>query len=148
MYYSSIEIVLQEIPGEITICFTISGCELQCKGCHSPYLWKKGSGELLTKQIFVEKLFKYKGMASAVLFMGGEWHPETLIKYLKIASEQGFKTCLYTGENSIHKSIKSELTWLKTGEWIESRGGLNSLRTNQKFTELKTGKVLNHLFIN
>ena len=48
MNYSDIEIVLQEIPGEISICFTITGCALQCQDCHSPYLWKEENGKLLT----------------------------------------------------------------------------------------------------
>ncbi|MDZ7871339.1 MAG: hypothetical protein U5L02_19415 [Rheinheimera sp.] len=28
------EILLQEIPGEVSLAYLISGCSLGCKGCH------------------------------------------------------------------------------------------------------------------
>ena len=40
-----------------------------------------------------------------------------------------------------------ELTYIKTGRWIADRGGLSSPMTNQQFIDLRTGKNLNHLFI-
>ncbi|AUP81205.1 anaerobic ribonucleoside-triphosphate reductase activating protein [Flavivirga eckloniae] len=147
MYYSNLEIVFQEVPGEVSICFTISGCGIRCKGCHSPNLWKKGSGQLLSKSFFKTILDKYKGMASCVLFMGGEWHKEDLISYLKCAQKNGYKTCLYSGETKLDESILSQLTWVKTGPWIELLGGLDSPKTNQKFIEVKTNNTLNHLFL-
>lgn len=147
MNYSDIEIVLQEIPGEISICFTITGCKLKCQGCHSPYLWKEENGKLLTPKIYNETLKKYKGFASAVLFMGGEWFPKTLKSYLKIAKNMGFKTCLYTGLNSVDSKIMSQLTYLKIGNWQNHLGGLDSKKTNQKFIEVQSNNNLNHLFL-
>jgi len=147
MNYSDIQIVLQEIPGEISICFTITGCKLHCEGCHSPYLWKEGSGEKLLNEKYLKTLKKYKGFASCVLFMGGEWHQQELVKKLRRAKEMGYKTGLYTGLESIDKEILEELTWLKTGAWIQKQGGLDRETTNQKFIEVKTKTILNHLFI-
>lgn len=148
MNYSDIEIVLQEVPGEISICFTITGCEIQCKGCHSTHLWKKENGKELSIEKYLEILKKYKGFASCVLFMGGEWHLNELIQYLKTAKSMGFKTCLYTGESKVENKLASELTWLKTGGWVQNLGGLGAEFTNQKFIEVKTNKILNHLFLN
>jgi anaerobic ribonucleoside-triphosphate reductase activating protein len=148
MNYSDIEIVFQEVPGEISICFTITGCKFQCKGCHSPHLWKEENGKELTLNKYLEILDKYNGFASCVLFMGGEWFLRELIKYLKIAKKKGFKTCLYTGEAKVDQKLLSELTWLKTEPWIQNLGGLESEFTNQKFIEIKTNKILNHLFLN
>ncbi|WP_456423546.1 anaerobic ribonucleoside-triphosphate reductase activating protein [Lutibacter sp.] len=147
MNYSDIQIVLQEIPGEISICFTITGCKLHCEGCHSPYLWKEGSGEKLLNEKYLKTLKKYKGFASCVLFMGGEWHQQELVENLRSAKEMGYKTGLYTGLDSIDKEILEELTWLKTGAWIQKQGGLDRETTNQKFIEVKTKTILNHLFI-
>ncbi|WP_211047326.1 anaerobic ribonucleoside-triphosphate reductase activating protein [Lutibacter sp. B1] len=147
MYYSNIETVFQEVPGEISICFTITGCNLCCNGCHSPYLWKEGSGKKLTDEKYLEILNKYKDFASCVLFMGGEWHKDELIKKLKKAKYLGFSTCLYTGLTKVDAEIVAELNWLKTGQWIQERGGLESLQTNQKFIEVKSNNILNHLFI-
>ena len=146
MNYSNIQIVLQEVPGEISICFSICGCTISCKGCHSPILWKESNGEHLTDAIFKGTLIKYKGLASCVLFMGGEWHKNTLINYLKYAKNEGYKTCLYTGEEKVGIDLLKHLNFIKTGKWIEELGGLDSPKTNQKFKEVASNKILNHLF--
>lgn len=148
MKYSDIQIVLQEVPNEISICFTITGCQLRCDGCHSPYLWKKENGNDLTKELFISTLKQYQGFASCILFMGGEWYENTLIDFLKVAQKMNYKTCLYTGLDDVNDNIKQHLTWLKTGQWKNELGGLDSLNTNQKFIEIKTNKILNELFIN
>jgi anaerobic ribonucleoside-triphosphate reductase activating protein len=147
MNYSDMQIVLQEVPSEISICFTITGCKLNCKGCHSPHLWKKGSGEKLIRDKYLQILQTYKGFASCVLFMGGEWQKKELVQNLKEAKKMGYKTCLYTGLDEVDNEIFSELTWLKTGCWNQELGGLEKVTTNQKFIEVKTNKLLNHLFI-
>lgn len=146
MYMFDFQIVFQEVPGEVSICFSITGCSLNCNGCHSPYLWKETNGQKLTQIKYSTILERYKDFASCVLFMGGEWHPDTLHNYLKLAKKNGYKTCLYTGENIISKKITKQLDWLKTGKWIESLGGLESIKTNQEFIEVSTNKKLNHLF--
>ncbi|SNZ01478.1 anaerobic ribonucleoside-triphosphate reductase activating protein [Flagellimonas pacifica] len=147
MYFNDFQIVLQEVPGEVSLCLTISGCPHRCEGCHSPFLWKEGSGQQLTHEIFRGMLYKYYGFATCVVFMGGEWHQAELIENLRCAKDKGYKTCLYTGLEKVDKEILKHLTWIKTGQWITARGGLDSKSTNQKFIEVKTNKILNHLFI-
>jgi anaerobic ribonucleoside-triphosphate reductase activating protein len=146
MNYYDLQVVLQEVPGEISLCFSITGCRLKCDGCHSSYLWKNENGTPLTDEIYIDLLKKYKGLASCVLFMGGEWHPDKLAKFLQIANGHDFKTCLYTGEENVPKTILKELTWIKTGRWMPKLGGLESITTNQRFIEVKTNRTLNHLF--
>jgi len=148
IHYSDLQIVLQEVPGQISLCFSITGCPLRCKGCHSPFLWKKGMGTPLTDETFVHHIERYKSMISCVLFMGGEWEEEDLIHKLQIAHTYGLYTCLYTGLNDEEVSpfIREELTWIKTGRWREELGGLKEKTTNQRFVEVQTGKLLNHLF--
>ena len=148
MHYYSIEVVLQEVPGEISICFSICGCPLKCDGCHSPFLWKDGTGPILNRELFIDTLCCYSSLATCVLFMGGEWYENELISYLKLARDMNYKTCLYTGEDEVSGKLMNELTWIKTGKWIPSQGGLNCRETNQKFTEVRTNKNQNHLFIN
>ena len=79
--------------------------------------------------------------------MGGEWHEKELISFLKLAQNKKYKTCLYTGEEKISDEILNQLTWIKTGKWQQSLGGLNSEKTNQKFIDVKTNQILNNLFI-
>lgn len=91
MHLSDTQVIFQEVPGEISICFSIVGCSLACKGCHSPFLWKEKNGTLLTNAIYLQTLKKYQNLASCVLFMGGEWHQEDLISFLKIAKKNGLQ---------------------------------------------------------
>lgn len=147
MRYSEFKVVLQEVPGEISLCFTITGCKLACDGCHSPYLWKEGTGKELTMKVFVDTINKYKNLASCVLFMGGEWNKEELISLLVEARNNNLKTCLYSGLNHVDSEIISELTFIKTGPWIKSLGGLDNINTNQKFINLETKERCNYLFI-
>lgn len=146
MNFYKADIVLQEVPHEITLCFSICGCKLKCSGCHSPFLWKEENGKLLSESEFRLHLSKYHGLISCVLFMGGEWEHDTLVNLLKIAKKRELKTCLYTGEEDVSKELKSELTWLKTGPWKHDLGGLNNPQSNQNFIEVSTNKNLNYLF--
>lgn len=147
MNYYDFQVVLQEVPGEISLCFSICGCPLKCEGCHSPFLWKEDSGEALTDETFKALLQQYKNLATCVLFMGGEWHENQLVDMLKQAKENHYKTCLYTGEETVSEPILNELNWLKTGKWIAQLGGLDSEATNQKFIEVRSNTIKNNLFI-
>ena len=146
MYCHNFQIVLQEVPGEISLCFSISGCSMHCEGCHSPFLWKEGNGKLMTECDYMQLLDKYKDLATCVLFMGGEWHENELVSYLKFAKSKNYKTCLYTGEDTVSKNITSQLNWIKTGKWMQSLGGLESVSTNQEFKEVATNIKMNYLF--
>jgi anaerobic ribonucleoside-triphosphate reductase activating protein len=139
-------IVFQEVPNEISLCFSITGCKVGCNGCHSTELWNAHYGMPLNRHNFIAWLNKYKGLISCVVFFGGEWQPQALVEKLIIAKNLGFKTCLYSGEKHIDINISQHLTFLKTGAWRAELGGLESLSTNQIFRDLSTGEKLNHLF--
>ena len=146
------QIVWQEVPGEVSLAFLFSGCQLRCKGCHSADTWKVGLGQELTVEYLKGRLQRYAGLISCVLFMGGEWVPDELEKMLQTVAAAGLKTCLYTGLEreeleTVSDGIIPLLTYLKTGRWVMELGGLDSPTTNQKFTDLHTGEVLNHLFV-
>lgn len=143
-------VVFQEVPNEISLCFSITGCKVGCKGCHSTELWDQQNGLKLTNQLFMQYLKKYQGLISCVVFFGGEWQPSALIEKLLIAKNFGLKTCLYSGEEAGEKYIDLRITqhlnFLKTGAWRPELGGLASSTTNQIFRDLSTGKKLNYLF--
>ncbi len=149
--YDSYDIVLQEIPDEISLCFTITGCSLACDGCHSEHLWNPENGKILTPDFFRNLLIRYKNTITCVLFMGGEWNPSELHVLIDIARKHFLKTALYTG---LHKKqmrrkypeLLHILDFIKTGKWIPQLGGLDSKNTNQVLVNLTTGEVLNHYF--
>ena len=141
------QIVFQEVPGEVSLAFTIAGCPLGCKGCHSSYSWRDDIGCQLTPEYFSHRLQSYQKLISCVLFLGGEWQRQNLLELLRLERAAGLNTCLYTGLDDISPDLKQQLTYLKTGRWLQERGGLNSANTNQIFTDLRTGQCLNHLFL-
>lgn len=144
LYFFNKDVVFQEVPNEVSLSFAIAGCSNNCKNCS----WQnvKMQRKPLSANVFENYLKKYKGLASCVVFLGGDWKPRTLLNRLKKAKEYGFKTCLYTGKNDVSAEIKEQLDYLKVGPYIEELGGLASEKTNQKFIEVKTGKILNNYF--
>jgi len=75
--------------------------------------------------------------------MGGEWVPGELRRMLEVVVRAGLRTCLYTGLEreeleAVSGDIIPYLTYLKTGRWRAELGGLESPRTNQRFTDLRT----------
>lgn len=78
--------------------------------------------------------------------MGGEWEDD-LVKKIKLCTDSGLKTALYTGLNldeveSQNIELLSVLDYIKVGRWIEELGGLNSTTTNQRLINLKTNEVV------
>ena len=144
-YVTPPEMVFQEVPKEIALCFTITGCPLNCPGCHSADTHDPAAGTPLTLEVFKQWLIDYKQFISCVLFFGGEWEQKYLIKLLKLAHELQLKTCLYTGKNNLPKTVLEHLDYVKYGPWIEDLGGLESEQTNQKLWNLHTGELLNPL---
>ncbi|MCC2615046.1 anaerobic ribonucleoside-triphosphate reductase activating protein [Aestuariibacter halophilus] len=139
-------VLFQEVPDEVSLAFTISGCPLGCFGCHSAHTWDPYFGVCLTDGLFLEYLSTYKQLISCVVFFGGEWHVDALLRKLQLARRQGLKTCLFTGLDSIPKVLQQQLTYLKTGRWLKEVGGLDSPTTNQRFIELSSGNLLNYKF--
>ncbi len=140
-------IVLQEVPDEISLAFSITGCPLRCHGCHSPHLRNPFLGQRLDKNIFTYWLERYKTLISCVLFIGGDQYENELIPLLDETKKQNLKTALYTGFTSISDLIYSRLDFLKIGPFVSKLGGLDSPITNQALINTKTNENLNHRFI-
>lgn len=139
-------VVFQEVPGEISLAWVISGCPLRCPGCHSAATWSADRGNLLTPAYAKQRIDDYAGLISCVLFMGGEWHPLALYTLLDIAQQAGLSTCLYTGCDDVSAALKSRLTFLKTGAFRQELGGLDQPHSNQRFVRVADGERLNALF--
>lgn len=143
MRFLSLQIVFSEIPDEISLAILVTGCPKRCPGCHSSDAWKNERGTELNSSVMQALLKKYEKWISTVLFMGGEWHETELIALLDLIRKSGFKTALYTGEESISEVLEAKLDFLKTGPYIQELGGLQSPLTNQILKNLNTGEILN-----
>lgn len=147
MYYSSVQVVFQEVPNEISLAISISGCQLKCSGCHSAFTWDDTYGKPLTFEILSELINKYRGYITCLIFYGGEWELDTLTSFLNVAISHDLKTCLYTGLeiSNFELHFLKSLSYIKTGRYNQQLGGLNSIKTNQKFYKLSSGNIIEDL---
>ncbi|GGX66128.1 anaerobic ribonucleoside-triphosphate reductase activating protein [Saccharospirillum salsuginis] len=140
------DVVFREVPGEVALAFTVAGCPLRCPGCHSSDTWSPDQGRILSPDLLTGRVRRYGGLVTAVLFLGGEWQPAVLSDCLRRARTLGLVTCLYTGLDDVDPELKQLLDYLKTGPWRRELGGLDSPSTNQRFIDLRSGRILNQLF--
>jgi anaerobic ribonucleoside-triphosphate reductase activating protein len=134
-------VVFQEVPGETSLALAISGCQVRCKGCHSRELWEDKGIPLTVEE--VEHLLKELEGVTCLLLMGGEHDINSLIE-LFIYAHKRVKTAWYCGLDMIPKDkigILDYLDFVKIGRFDLDLGPLNSSTTNQKFYEIKRGKL-------
>ena len=134
LYYKE---VFQEVPNEITLGISISGCQIRCKGCHSRELWED-KGEILDVETLCGMLNKHNGITCLCLF-GGEHDIDTLTELFMYAHKR-VKTAWYCGLDNIpknHLGILQYLDYVKIGHYDQDLGGLDSPTTNQKLYKIE-----------
>lgn len=151
MKYTTCTIVLQEVPGEVSLAFSISNCPLRCLYCHSPQLRTDIGTPLTVDQLQAELdscRSPHTGMytVTCVLFFGGDQHEPELLTLLEYCRKQNLRTCLYTGHTDVSNSLKSQLDYLKVGPYVDYLGALDKSTTNQRFYRLSDNADLTHLF--
>lgn len=132
--------IFSEIPGEITLGISISGCQIHCNGCHSRELWEDKGTQLTRKRL--ESLIIDNQGITCLLLLGGEHDIENLINlfYYMSVTFPKIKTAWYCGLDMIPKDKKEILDYLnyvKTGHFDINLGGLDSKDTNQRLCEIK-----------
>lgn len=143
MRYHKHTITFNEVPGEISLCISITGCGGPCKGCHSPFLHDPSNGHYLSFDYYKELLNKYDKQITCVCFLGGEWYVDSLNEMLKEARKRHIKTALYTSKqlSEVARKIKYNLDYIKVGMYDRGLGGLESVITNQRLYQLKPCKI-------
>ena len=151
MKYTEAIVTFQEVPGEVSLTFSISGCPLRCSNCHSPHL-REHIGTPLTPSEFTrlldEQTSPHTNLSNitCVCFLGGDQFPSDIIPLLKICKERNLKSCIYTGHTTIDPRILEHLTYQKLGPYIESAGPLTSPTTNQRFIRVSDNADLTSQF--
>ena len=133
MRYSYPQIYLQEIPGEITLGISISGCPLHCKGCHSTETWPLDFGNEMDTTV-LEQLFKKHKHISCFLIYDGLHDNNGFMELFNLAKAYNLKTALYTGLEMSDLSVEliAMCDYIKVGPYIAERGNLSEPSTNQK----------------
>lgn len=139
MKYTGHTIVFKEHPEYVSLLISISNCPVKCQKCHTPEL-QKDVGEVFTIETLKDLIVKYYGLIQNVIFFGGDQYTIQIIEMLKLCHEFELKTTIWTGREDIAPCIKMHVDYLKTGPYIESKGGLECPNTNQRYIDTKTGK--------
>lgn len=144
----NITVSMNEIPDHIAIAIELGNCNRRCKGCHSEWCRTKlPYSQWMDMEVLMAKVnYLVKKGADAIVLMGGTTNGipvDDLTKAINILSTYA-PVGLYSGasfNSNVHSYLKREakLRWLKTGNFIQERGGLDNPMTNQQFF-IKTEK--------
>ena len=135
--YLYISELFREVPGEITLGISISGCTIRCKGCHSRELWED-KGTLLDVETLCGLLNQHNGI-TCLLLLGGEHDIDTLTELFMYAHKR-IRTAWYCGLDRLpkqHQGITQYLDFLKLGHFDIELGGLDSPTTNQHLYKIE-----------
>lgn len=130
--YAYTKIVFSEIPDEVTLGISLTGCTIHCQGCHSKELWED-IGTPLTIEELDRLLDENKGI-TCLLLLGGEHDIDSLTELFQHSFET-IKTAWYCGLDKVPRDkqgILQYLDYLKIGHYDKELGGLNNPNTNQR----------------
>lgn len=138
--YVDVRETFAEIPDEITLCISISGCPIHCKGCHSTYLWED-EGKPLDWGALNALIHIHTGI-TCVCFMGGDQAPSEVNNLaIHIKRSLHLKTAWYSGKDEIDEDIDwQNFDFIKVGHYNEKLGPLTSKTTNQVFWKINYDK--------
>lgn len=138
----NVSVSLNEIPDHLAVTIELGNCKMGCSGCHSPWCSEPIARDLWPdlEHIMYQVNKQVKQGANAIVLMGGTCNGvsiDDLVEAINVLSCYA-PVGLYSGLDDncvIHKILKenAKLTWLKTGQYQEERGGLDNQNTNQKF---------------
>lgn len=128
--YVDSKVTFAEVPDEISLCLSISGCSIRCPDCHSKYLWEN-KGIDLTEDLLLDLLKRHSGI-TCVCLMGGV--DKDILEVAKTVRREGLKVAWYTGQETLpeHEMLLN-LDYIKVGPYVPAAGPLTSPTTNQKF---------------
>ena len=140
--YIDTEVTLAEVPSEISLCISISGCTIHCPGCHSPHLWND-IGNILTIDK-LDELIAANDDISCVCIMGGDHDVDTVYALGKQIKSRGLKSAWYSGVmRPLDDKLAEYFDYIKIGPYIENLGPLTKKTTNQRFYKITNinGKI-------
>lgn len=146
--FAGYDIVFQEIPDEVTLAISISGCPNRCLGCHSPQL-REDIGEPLTEGALTALLERYRGAITCVCLMGGDGEPQEvghIARFLHRQQITPVKVGWYSGRQQLPQDFSLDgFTYIKLGPYVEKLGGLKAPTTNQRLYRIDPDGTLSDL---
>lgn len=146
-------VTMNEVPDHLAFYIEMGNCKQKCKGCHSPHLWNTVDNPMSIEELEVLAYDAVAKGANAIVLMGGTTNGISYYHLVKLINKlsQIAPVCLYSGSDDYEQdlviAITTRLTWLKTGSYQETKGGLMSTETNQKFLRKENVNLRYAIFI-
>ena len=140
-------VVLEEIPGKVSLAVDVSNCPMRCPGCHSPFL-QTDMGEELTTEV-IEALLADNFGVNCFLFFGEGQDDESFLDlawYIR-DNHPDVEIALYSGRTEVPHSYWRVFNYIKLGPYIEKLGPQNHRTTNQRLNKIEgpVRKDITHL---
>lgn len=129
--FSNYELTFAEVPDEVNLCISITNCQNKCEGCHSPFL-RDDIGDVLNKETLSAIIKKHEGQFTCVCFLGEGNDKLALQGAITYVHGLGYKTCLYSGRDSLVFYEYEDLDYAKVGSYQQTLGPINKTSTNQR----------------
>lgn len=146
-------VTMNEVPDHLAFYIEMGNCKQKCKGCHSPHLWNIVNNPMSIEELEVLAYDAINKGANAIVLMGGTTNDIPYPHLVRLIDKlsQIAPVCLYSGSDDYEQdmliAITTRLTWLKTGSYQETKGGLMSTETNQKFLRKENVNLRYAIFI-
>lgn len=135
--YNNYEVTFAEIPDEICLYITLTGCPIHCPECNSKWLWEDTGTELNWKEL--DRLIKENEGITCVVFGGGDGDINALHDLLlteHLTPNQNLKFAFYSGSKNIDGRLLRYLDYYKIGPFDSKYGPLNNPMTNQRLYKI------------
>lgn len=135
--YSNYAVTFSEIPDEICLYITLTGCLIHCPECNSKWLWEDTGKNLDCTEL--ERLINENKGITCVVFGGGDGNIKSLwnlLYYLRTHHET-LKTAFYSGSKNIIGYLINYLDYYKIGPFDSKYGPLNNPMTNQRLYKIE-----------
>ena len=130
--YNNYAVTFSEIPDEICLYITLTGCPIHCPECNSKWLWEDTGIELTFAEL--DQLIKENEGITCIVFGGGDGDLKTLANLCFDIKEEypNIKLAFYSGSKNIYTVIATYVDYYKIGPFDSKYGPLNNPMTNQR----------------
>lgn len=134
------DILMQEVPGEVSLALSVSNCPYRCKFCHTPEL-QEDVGDPFAS-IARQLIDQYKDGITCVLFLGGDGQWDSLTHAAGwIKDTYDLKTAVYLGATEAPEKLLKVFDYIKVGPYVHELGGLAANTTNQRMYKISNEEI-------
>lgn len=135
--YDNYAITFQEIPDEVCLYITLTGCPIHCPECNSKWLWEDTGTELTSEEL--NRIIKENEGITCVVFGGGDNDLISLYEllFMQKLTNSNMKFAFYSGSKNIYCYLIRFLDYYKIGPFDSKFGPLNNPTTNQRLYKIK-----------